>query len=205
MSIVVIRVGRQSRIADVVVKGAMKMVGASLGDDVGGKPGVTAVLGAEVIRLHTELLNRVQRNILSRCRHERVVVLTAVEQIVTTRGARTIHRKAHSSPIVGMNCTWHDCHKVIRATVDRRQLGVARDDAQLLLPGQGLLADRLIPHVEAARELVGPFLGDVVRRVGRTRRVVQEERLVGRDRLRVLDEFQRLVGEILRQVIALLR
>src|SRR6266571_2195480 len=76
----------------------MKMVGASLGDDVGGKPGVTAVLGAEVIRLHTELLDRVQRNILSRCRHERVVVLTAVEQIVTTEPSgmdkpRRIHRR----------------------------------------------------------------------------------------------------------------
>ena len=87
--------------------------------------------------------------------------------------------------------------------VDRRQLGVGRDDAQLLLPGQRLLPDRLVPHVEAALELVGPFLRDMVRRMGRAGRVVQEERLVRRDRLGVLDELQRLVGQVLGQVIAL--
>ena len=89
--------------------------------------------------------------------------------------------------------------------VDRRQLGVGRDDAQLLLPGQRLLADRLVAHVELALELVGPFLRDVVRRMGGAGRVVQEERLVRRDRLGVLDELQRLVGEVLGQVVALLR
>ena len=52
--------------------------------------------------------------------------------------------------------------------VDRRQLGVGRDDAHLLLPGQGLLPDRLIAHVEPAAELVGPLLRR--RGAGRARR-----------------------------------
>jgi len=43
----------------------------------------------------------------------------------------------------------------------------------------------------------------MMRRVGRPGRVVQEERLVRRDRLRVLDELERLVGQVLGQVIAL--
>src|SRR5215211_2592940 len=34
--------------------------------------------------------------------------------------------------------------------VERRQLGIGRDDAQFLLPSKGLLAQRLITHVEAA-------------------------------------------------------
>ncbi len=89
--------------------------------------------------------------------------------------------------------------------VDRRQLGVGRDDAHLLLPGQRLLAHRLVAHVEAALELVDPLLRGVVRRVGRAGRVVQEERLVRRDRLGVLDELERLVGEVVGEVVALLR
>ena len=87
--------------------------------------------------------------------------------------------------------------------VDRRKPGIGRDDAHLLLPGQGLLADRLVPHVETALELVGPFLRDMVRRVRGARRVVQEERLVRRDRLGVLDELERLIGDVVGEVVAL--
>jgi hypothetical protein len=36
-------------------------------------------------------------------------------------------------------------------------------------------------------------------------RVIEEERLVGRHRLGVLDELQRLVGQILGEVVAVLR
>jgi len=43
----------------------------------------------------------------------------------------------------------------------------------------------------------------MMRRVGRAGRVVEEERLVRRDRLGVLDELQRLIGQVLGQVIAL--
>jgi hypothetical protein len=43
----------------------------------------------------------------------------------------------------------------------------------------------------------------MVWRVGGAGRVVEEERLVWRDRLRVLDELQRLVGEVVGQVVAL--
>ena len=89
--------------------------------------------------------------------------------------------------------------------VDRRQPGIGRDDPHLLLPGQGLLPHRLVSHVKAALELVGPFFGDMVRRVRGAGRVVQEERLVRRDGLGVLDELQRLVGQVLGEVVALFR
>ena len=89
--------------------------------------------------------------------------------------------------------------------VERRQLGVRRDEAHRLLARQRLLAHRLVAPVEAALEPVAPLLGHVVRRVGSARRVVQEERLVGRDRLGVLDELERLVRQVLGQVVALLR
>ena len=74
----------------------------------------------------------------------------------------------------------------------------------LLLSGQGLFAERLVAHVEAALELLDPLLRRVVRRVGGTRGVVQEERLLGCQHLGVLDELQRLVGDVHREVVALL-
>ena len=75
----------------------------------------------------------------------------------------------------------------------------------LLLPGQRLLADRLVAHVELALELLDPLLRRVVRRVAGARRVVEEERLVRRDRLGVRDELDRLVGDVDGQVVAVLR
>ncbi len=88
--------------------------------------------------------------------------------------------------------------------VDRRQLRVGRDDPELLLPRERLLAHRLVADVEAALELVDPLLRRVVRRMAGAGRVVEKERLLGRDRLRVLDELDRLVGEVLGEVVAVL-
>ncbi len=89
--------------------------------------------------------------------------------------------------------------------VDRRQLRLLRDEPELLLPGERLLAQRLVAHVEAALVPVDPLLRDVVRGVAGAGRVVEEERLLGRDRLRVLDELDRLVGQVDGEVVALLR
>ena len=47
-------------------------------------------------------------------------------------------------------------------------------------------------------------LGDVVRRVGAARAEVSEQRLLGRDHLGVADELDRPVGQVLREVVALL-
>ncbi len=88
--------------------------------------------------------------------------------------------------------------------VDRRQLGVLWNDAELLLAGERLLAHRLVAHVEPAFELVDPLLRGVVRRVAGTECVVEEERLLRGDRLRVHDELDRLVGQVDAQVVALL-
>src|ERR1700749_1631123 len=74
--------------------------------------------------------------------------------------------------------------------IDRRPAGVSRDYAQFLLPGQGLLADRLVTHVELAAELVRPLLRHMMRGVRRTGRVVQEVRLVRRHRLWGLFEIK---------------
>ncbi len=88
--------------------------------------------------------------------------------------------------------------------VERRQLGVRRDEAHRLLAGQRLLAQRLVALVELTLELVDPRLRGVMRRVTCARRVVQEERLLRRDRLGIADELDRLVGQVLGEVVALL-
>ena len=80
---------------------------------------------------------------------------------------------------------------------------VLRDHAELLLPLEDLLADRVPALVELALVLVGPLLRDVMRRVGAAGRVVEEPRLLGilrPDRVQPLD---RLVGEVVREVVRL--
>ena len=86
-----------------------------------------------------------------------------------------------------------------------RQHRVRGDDAQFLLPGEHLLAVGIPAVVEHALVLVGPFLGDVVRGVVGAGGEVQEERLVRSHLLEVGNELDGLVGQILRQVVALLR
>src|SRR3954453_12474424 len=64
---------------------------------------------------------------------------------------------------------------------------------------------RLVAHVEAALELLDPVLRRVMRGMTGAGGVVEEERLLRRDRLRVLDELDRLVGDVLAEVVALFR
>ena len=78
----------------------------------------------------------------------------------------------------------------------RRQLRIGRNDAQLQLALKRLLAVLVPALVELALELVDPGLRDVVRRMRRAGRVVDEERPVGRRRLLLVDIFDRLVGQI---------
>ena len=63
----------------------------------------------------------------------------------------------------------------------------------------------LVAHVELALVLVRPLLRDMMRSVGSAGCVVEEERLVRRDDLGVTDERDRLVRDVDREVIALLR
>ena len=87
----------------------------------------------------------------------------------------------------------------------RGQLGVGRDHAELLLARERLLAQRVPALVELALVLRRPLRRDVVRRVRRARREVDEERLVGHQRLLLADPPDRPVGHVLGEVVALLR
>src|SRR5262249_10347065 len=89
--------------------------------------------------------------------------------------------------------------------VDRRQLRLVGDDAHLLLPLEDDLAVGLVPHVELPLVLVDPLPGSVMRGMASARAVIEKERLLGRDRLRVADELERLVRIVRREVIPLLR
>jgi hypothetical protein len=89
--------------------------------------------------------------------------------------------------------------------VDRRELDVVGQEAELLLPGEDPLADRLVALVEAARVAIGPLLEDVMRGVRAPWAEVHEPRLVGIDRFRVARVTDRLVGEVGREVVAVVR
>ena len=96
--------------------------------------------------------------------------------------------------------------RLVRAQgIDRRQFGVLGNQAELLLPRQGLLAERLVAHVESTGVAVGPFFRGMVRRVRGAGGVVEEEGLVWGDRFRVADELHRLVRDIHGEVVSLLR
>ena len=85
-----------------------------------------------------------------------------------------------------------------------REVGVGRDDAQLLLPGEGALA-LFVPAVdELALVLLDPLLGHVVRGVRRAGREVHEERLVWHQCLLRAHPVDSVVGEVLGEVVALL-
>ena len=85
----------------------------------------------------------------------------------------------------------------------RGQLAVGWDDAELLLPREGLFAQLVPAVIELALVQVRPILGHMVRGVGGARREVDEERLVRRQRLLLADPGDRLVGHVLHQVVAL--
>ena len=84
------------------------------------------------------------------------------------------------------------------------QLRVCGHDAQFLLSGNDLLAQRVPPAVEFALVLVRPRLGHVVRRVRGTGGPIHEERLVRHQRLLLAHPGDGAVGEIFGQRVALL-
>ena len=81
-----------------------------------------------------------------------------------------------------------------------RELRVLGDDAELLLALQRLLAVAVPALVEAARVLVGPVLGDVMRRMSAPGREVHEERLLLVLRPHPVQPLDRLVGHRVREV-----
>ena len=83
------------------------------------------------------------------------------------------------------------------------ELGVRRDDAERLLPLEGPLAVDVPAVVELALVLVGPLLRDVVRGVGRAGGVVDEPRLVGVLRAHRVQPLDRLVGDVVGEVVEL--
>ncbi len=85
------------------------------------------------------------------------------------------------------------------------QLRVGRQDPELLLARERPLAVGVPAVIELAGVPVRPLLRDVVRRVGGAEGEVQVEGLVGVDLLGVGDELDRLVDQVLGEVVALLR
>ncbi len=82
------------------------------------------------------------------------------------------------------------------STRPRGELRIPRREAQRLLPCQGLLADRVPAGVEPALVFRDPVGRGVVRRMRGARRVIDEERLVGRRAALRPDPADRLVGQI---------
>ena len=89
--------------------------------------------------------------------------------------------------------------------VARRELDIRPEQPDLLLAREDGLAVGVPAAVELAGVAVGPLARHVVGRVRGARRVVQEERLLRRVDVRVDDELDRVVGQVLAEVVAVLR
>ena len=89
--------------------------------------------------------------------------------------------------------------------IARRQHGVRRQQAELLLAREYRLSVGVPAGVELALVAVGPLLRHVVGSVRRAGREVHEERLLGGIHVRVEDLLDRVVGQVLAEVVALLR
>ena len=87
----------------------------------------------------------------------------------------------------------------------RGELRLGRHDPQLLLAGEHPVAQGVPAVIEAALVPVAPLGGHVVGRMGGAGREVGEERLVGRERMCLPDPGDGVVGEVLGEVVALLR
>ena len=84
------------------------------------------------------------------------------------------------------------------------QLRLGRDHAELLLSRERPLAQCVPAVVEDALVLVRPLGPHMVRGMRGARRVVDEERLVGHQRLLLRDPVDRVIGHVLREVVPLL-
>ena len=83
------------------------------------------------------------------------------------------------------------------------ELGVLRDDPEALLAFEGLHAVGVPSVVELALVLVGPLLADVVRGVAAAGGVVHEPRLCGVVRPDRMQPLDRLVGDVVGEVVEL--
>ena len=92
-----------------------------------------------------------------------------------------------------------------QAVRTRRELGVGRNNAQLLLPLKCILADRIPALIELAFVLLDPLLVHMMRRVRRTCGVVDEEGLVLGDGVVLMQPLDGVIGDVCGEVIALLR
>ena len=87
----------------------------------------------------------------------------------------------------------------------RGQFGSLGDDSHVELTLVDDLTVSVPAHVESALVLVRPLLWHMVWRVAAARGVIQEEGLVRRADMRILDEFDGFVGKVSTQVVAVLR
>jgi hypothetical protein len=83
-------------------------------------------------------------------------------------------------------------------------LGIGSNHSELLLPRVGFFPELFIALVELALVLVDPLGRHMMRRMGRPRCEIDEERLVAHQGLLLPNVTDRLVGNVLREVVALL-
>src|SRR5262245_7950575 len=147
----------------------------------------------EKVEHPSDLVVRVREEAREHLRHAaEQPLLVVVQRVPGPHDVERRPRDAFDALLAGVRIEW-------------RKLCALVEDPHLPLAFEDELSVRLVAHVEPPLVLLDPLRRRVVRRVARAGAEVHEERLVGRDHLGVLDELDRLVGEVGRQVVAVLR
>jgi hypothetical protein len=163
------------------------LVEAPLGRALGGGPVVADDGIDEGVVEHTELLDRVDES--------PDVVVGVLEE----PGIHLHLAGEHGLQVVGHVDPGRD---LLRSGGELR---LGRHDAELLLAAQDLLPQGVPPGVELTSVPVRPLDRDMVRRMGRAGRVVDEERAVRHERLLLAHPVDGVVGHVVGEVVALLR
>jgi hypothetical protein len=130
---------------------------------------------------------------------ERVEQAPEVVVAVGDEPGEDLHHPRVQAPLVG-----GQRRPLGHVGITRRELRVRGHQPELLLAREDLLAVDVPAFVEGAGVAVGPLARDMVRRVRAAGRVVHEERLLGRVDMRVEDVLDRLVREVLAEVVAVI-
>src|SRR5215510_1600631 len=101
----------------------MKVVRATLCDDVDGKAGVAAVFRADVVGLNVELLDGIERNVHRRSGQKDLIVLRAVEKVVRALCPATVDSESDAEVVLRESRAGHDGDEIVQAAPQGWQFG----------------------------------------------------------------------------------
>ncbi len=155
----------------------------------------TALLARAIVRHHDQQRIVEQIDLAEECDQPSDLLIGMLEH----RRKRFLEPRGENPFPVGQVFPW------AHARIVRREPGCARDDSDLFLAREPLLARRVPSGIESPAILFEIAAGRLMRRMGSAERQIQEERTLGDQRGRVADIANRTIDDVLGDVVAVRR